>query len=77
MDFVICDEKLNVLLILELDDSSHDTETRKQRDTFVDSVLTGSGYRILHVRSFEDELGAILATLKEVCPKNLQFSSWP
>lgn len=77
VDFVICDEKLNVLLILELDDSSHDTETRKQRDTFVDSVLTGSGYRILHVRSFEDELGAILATLKEVCPKNLQFSSWP
>lgn len=77
VDFVICDEKLNVLLILELDDSSHDTETRKQRDTFVDSVLTGSGYRILHVRSFEDELGAILATLKEVCPQNLQFSSWP
>lgn len=65
VDFVVCDEKLNVLLVLELDDSSHDTENRKQRDTFVDSVLIGSGYKILHVRSFEAELGAIQKALGE------------
>lgn len=70
VDFVICDEKLNVLLALELDDSSHDTETRKQRDTFVDSVLTGSGYKILHVRSFEAELGAIQEALGVEQPTN-------
>ena len=70
VDFAICDEKLNVLLILELDDSSHDTETRKQRDTFVDSVLTGSGYKILHVRSFEAELGAIQEVLGVEQPTN-------
>lgn len=63
VDFVICDEKLNVRLILELDDSSHDTEDRQQRDSFVDSVLTGAGYKILHVRSCEAELEHIQKAL--------------
>lgn len=56
VDFVVCDEKLNVLLILELDDSSHDTEPRKKRDNFVDTVLTGAGYQIPHVRNCQAEL---------------------
>lgn len=65
VDFVICDEKLNVLLVLELDDSSHDTEPRQQRDSFVDSILLGSGYKILHVRSCETELSNIQAAVTE------------
>lgn len=65
VDFTICDEMLNVLLILELDDSSHDADARKERDRFIDSVLTGSGYRVLHVRSFEDEFGTIQTAINK------------
>lgn len=65
IDFVICNEKLNVLLLLELDDSSHDTEARQLRDNFVDSVLTGAGYKIIHVRDCAAELNTILAATWE------------
>lgn len=66
VDFTICDEKLNVLLVLELDDSSHEAESRRQRDLFVDSVLTGAGYQILHVRNCEKEMEAIQAAIAEI-----------
>lgn len=66
VDFTICDEKLNVLLILELDDSSHEAPARQQRDNFVDAVLTGAGYKILHVRNCEKELDTIKAILDEI-----------
>lgn len=66
VDFTICDEKLNVLLILELDDASHEAPERQKRDHFVDSVLTGAGYKIMHVRSCERELDAIKAALNEI-----------
>lgn len=66
VDFTICDDKLGVLLILELDDSSHTAPDRCQRDSFVDSVLTGAGYKILHIRNCEKELDVIKATLDEI-----------
>lgn len=66
VDFTVCDEKLNVLLILELDDSSHDAPARQQRDDFVDAVLTGAGHKILHLRNFEKELDLIKTTLQEI-----------
>lgn len=66
VDFTICDEKLNVLLILELDDSSHEANDRKQRDAFVDSVLIGAGYKILHVHNCEQEIETIQKAITEV-----------
>lgn len=56
VDFVLCDEKLVARYIIELDDSSHDTEDRKKRDSFVDEVLTSVGYKIIHVRSITDDI---------------------
>lgn len=56
VDFVLCDEKLVARYIIELDDRSHDTEPRKKRDEFVDSVLTSVGYKILHVRTITDDI---------------------
>ena len=57
VDFVITDQNLRVKAILELDDGSHDTESRKERDLFVDQVLTSVGYRVIHTRSIcEDTL---------------------
>ena len=51
VDFVVCDEKLVACCIIELDDSSHNQQNRKNRDAFVDEVLHSVGYEVYHVRA--------------------------
>jgi very-short-patch-repair endonuclease len=36
-------------LVIELDDASHEEETRRDLDTFVDAALNASGLPILHI----------------------------
>lgn len=55
VDFVICDNKLVARAVIELDDNSHDTQKRQERDAFVDTVLANCGYKILHTRNIEPE----------------------
>lgn len=50
LDFVICDKGMKVLGVLELDDSSHDRQDRKERDSFIDEVLTSCGYKVIHTK---------------------------
>lgn len=50
VDFVILDANMKVRAVVELDDSSHDTEKGKKRDAFVDTVLKDCGYKIIHTR---------------------------
>ncbi|MBO5952638.1 MAG: DUF2726 domain-containing protein [Oscillospiraceae bacterium] len=50
VDFVICDQNINVKCIIELDDNSHKNKDRKERDKFLDEALTGAGYKILHTK---------------------------
>jgi hypothetical protein len=65
LDFVICDTDLAPVLAVELDDSSHDGEKRKERDGFVDQVLAASALPIVHMRAkrgyVPDELRQLLA----------------
>lgn len=56
VDFVLCDEKLVARYVIELDDSSHDTDERQQRDRFVDEVLNSVGYKIIHTREITDAI---------------------
>lgn len=56
VDFVLCDQKLVARYIIELDDSSHDTPQRQERDTFVDQVVESVGYKIIHTRAITDTL---------------------
>lgn len=56
VDFVLCDSKLVARYIIELDDSSHDTKARKERDAFVDEVVESVGYKIIHTRAITDEI---------------------
>ena len=56
VDFVLCDQKLVAKYIIELDDSSHDTKDRKERDNFVDEVVESVGYKIIHVRAITDDI---------------------
>ncbi len=51
VDFVVCDEKLVARTIIELDDSSHNSSSRQERDTFVDQVLTNCGYTVLRYKA--------------------------
>lgn len=50
VDFVICDQNMSIKAIIELDDSTHDTEKGKERDAFVDTVLRSVGYKVIHTR---------------------------
>lgn len=56
VDFVILNEKLVARCIIELDDSSHDTEEQMRRDEFVDEVLKSVGYQIIHTSAVTEEV---------------------
>jgi hypothetical protein len=50
VDFVLCTyDEIQPVLVIELDDSSHEREDRKQRDTFVDAALAAAGLPLLRV----------------------------
>lgn len=50
VDFVLCNRReLRPLLVIELDDKSHEGEERQARDAFVDRVLGAAGLPILHL----------------------------
>lgn len=55
IDFLICDYTLKILAILELDDNSHNRADRRERDQFVDKILTGVGYTVIRTRSITEE----------------------
>lgn len=65
VDFVICDQDLRIKGILELDDGSHDTPDRKERDEFVDQILSSVGYKVIHVRSITEDTLKGLEEIKE------------
>ncbi len=44
-DFVVCDERMNIVAIIELDDSSH--KGREQQDAARDAMLNEAGYPVL------------------------------
>lgn len=54
VDFVLCDSKLVARFIIELDDSSHNTPDRTDRDQFVDMVLQAVGYKVLRLNAFDE-----------------------
>jgi hypothetical protein len=50
VDFVVCDRaQLRPLLVIELDDATHEAEDRRERDAFVDRALAAAGLPVLHV----------------------------
>ncbi|MGE0538139.1 MAG: DUF2726 domain-containing protein [Pirellulales bacterium] len=52
LDFVLCDPRTtNVCLTIELDDRSHDSPSRKRRDTFVNDALAAAKIPLVRVRA--------------------------
>lgn len=52
VDFVLCDPSTTrPLLLVELDDASHQRSDRKARDEFVDRAAKAAGVPVLHVKA--------------------------
>ena len=60
VDFLITDQDLRIKAIVELDDNSHNTKERQERDEFVDTILTGVGYKVIHAKAITED------TLKDI-----------
>lgn len=43
---------MKIIALIELDDSTHSRDDRKERDTFVNDVLTQTGYKL--IRTYGD-----------------------
>ena len=54
VDFVICDKDLYVLFAIELDDSSHDTESARRRDKFKNNAFKAAGIPLKRIRDFDE-----------------------
>jgi very-short-patch-repair endonuclease len=55
VDFVLCTrDTVAPVLVIELDDSSHERDDRKERGAFVDSVMDKVCLPILHVKARRD-----------------------
>ena len=50
VDFAVCDPRtLQVVGVIELDDSSHDRTDRQRRDKFVDAALSSAGVPLVRI----------------------------
>ena len=56
VDFLICDQKMYIKAIIELDDNSHNQTSRKERDDFVDSILRSVGYKVIHTKYITNDI---------------------
>ncbi len=52
IDFILCNQELKPKILIELDDSTHDTSERIERDNFVNSIFSNSGIRLLRFRNW-------------------------
>lgn len=55
IDFAIADN-MNIMILIELDDNSHNRIDRIQRDKFVDDTLEACDYKIIHTRGNTEEI---------------------
>lgn len=68
VDFTLCDMDLNVKLIIELDDSTHDRPDRQTRDNFVDRVFQQINVKLLHVRQWGEDLEPTIVEALNITP---------
>ena len=64
VDFLLCDYDMNIVLMVELDDSSHESERAKKNDEFKNRLF---GDRLVRIRSLKEDVeGALVQALKKV-----------
>ena len=64
VDFLLCDYDMNIVLMIELDDRSHESERAKKNDALKNAIFGG---RLVRIRSLKDDVEAeITAALKKL-----------
>ena len=51
IDFALADDNMHIILLIELEDRSHEKTERIERDDFVSSVLIQVGYKLICVHN--------------------------
>lgn len=55
IDFVLCNKDLEPVLLIEIDDNTHNSDKRKKRDEFIDKVFEKLNLPIIHTRRWQNE----------------------
>lgn len=64
VDFLLCDYDMNIVLLIELDDRSHETERARKNDRLKNAIF---GNRLVRIRSLKEDVEAVIvAALKKV-----------
>ena len=64
VDFLLCDYDMNIVLLLELDDSSHESERAKKNDALKNAIF---GNRLVRIRSLKEDVeGVLINALKKL-----------
>jgi hypothetical protein len=71
LDFLICQKDFSIVAAMELDDKSHNQESRKEQDIKKNGALSAAGIRLIRwqVNALPDE-----ATIQNVCLKQVPQS---
>ena len=64
IDFAIATENMKVIVLVELQDNTHQKSDRKERDEFVNTAVTSAGYKLLSVYNNADGLKQLEESLK-------------
>lgn len=64
IDFAIATENMKVIVLVELQDNTHQKSDRKERDEFVNTAVTRAGYILLSVYNNTDGLKQLEESLK-------------
>lgn len=51
VDFVLFNKQFSPIMVIELDDHSHDRESRKRRDNFVNELMEKTNLKIIHIKT--------------------------
>ncbi len=65
VDFLLCDYDMNIVLMVELDDSSHNSERAKKNDEFKNRLFGG---RLVRIRSLKEDVEAALVSALKSLP---------
>ncbi|MBQ6212823.1 MAG: DUF2726 domain-containing protein [Ruminococcus sp.] len=61
IDFALADENAAIVMLIELDDSTHDRPDRVERDDFVNAVLENTGYILIRTNGETDVITELLS----------------
>lgn len=54
IDFLLCNQNLEIVTAIELDDNSHKRADRVKRDNFIDGIFLHTKLNIVHINKFSE-----------------------